>query len=54
MLNSSPAPYLFTVVKQTVPRLLLNLTLRVSVTVCMCEKTEKTVRTCIFLRKSTI
>lgn len=39
---------LFTVVKQTISHLLLNLTLRVSVAVCMCEKTEKTMKTCIF------
>lgn len=48
MLKSSPALYLFTVVKETISHLLLNLILRVSVAVCMHGKTEKAKRTCIF------
>lgn len=45
MLHSSPVPYLFTVVKEIISQLLLNLALKVSVAACACEKIEKAIKT---------
>lgn len=51
MLHSSPAPYLFTAVKEIISQLLLNLALRVAATVCECEKIEEAIKTLVFFQK---